>query len=100
MRYIQDPKTLELVPADLYQSSHESSAPYVVGDIEPFQSHATSDRPIISSRSSLRNYCKQHGLVLEADCKGLPPTPLHTPHKRDREGVISAIKQAMEQRGY
>ena len=39
------------------------SSPQIMRDIDDFQSLATKDKPWITSRSHLREYCKRHNLV-------------------------------------
>lgn len=95
--YIQHPVTLELIPAEEYfPIEQENKGPYVCGDIEPFQSFATSDRPVIGGRAQMREYCKKHGLVPAQETAGLPPRPVQLPFKRDRQGVINELKRAMD----
>lgn len=96
-KYIQDPVTLQLVPAEEYYKAPENVSAYIIPDIEPFQSIATADKPVISSRSKMRQYCKDRGLVPAEECKGLPMRPAYQPAKRDRDGVIKALVQAFDQ---
>lgn len=60
-RYIQDPITYKLIPAEEYYSSGDINAPMVMGDIQPYQSMATGE--MITSRSRHREHLKQHGLI-------------------------------------
>lgn len=60
-RYIQDPVTFELIPADEYTSRRDSNAPFIMGDIQPYQSMQTGE--MITSRSKHREHLRQHGLV-------------------------------------
>ena len=64
MRYVQDPVTLELVPAHQYRAPgkpvHE-----IQGDIEPFISPI--DKSIISSRAQLREHNRRHNVTNAAD---------------------------------
>lgn len=92
--FIQCRKTGKLIPKEEYyaESKHTHN---IITDIEPFVSNATSDTPVISSRSQLREYCKKHGLVPAEECRGMPVRTLNTEYKRDKKGVIEAIKRAM-----
>lgn len=60
-RFIQDPVTFELVPREQYVSRASVAAPYVIPDIEPYQSMA--DGTMITSRSHHRAHLRQHGLT-------------------------------------
>lgn len=60
-RYIQDPVTFELIPADEYTARRDPTAPYILPDIQPYQSMQTGE--MITSRSRHREHLKQHGLV-------------------------------------
>lgn len=60
MRYIQDPYTYELVPADEYQRPRKSGA-YIMSDIAPYQSVITGET--ITSRSKHREHLKQHNCI-------------------------------------
>ena len=60
-RYIQDPKTLKLVPAEEYFREKESRSFTILDDIEPFVSPV--DGSTISSRSALREHNKRHGVT-------------------------------------
>ncbi len=59
MRYIQDPQTLKLVPADEYYRRQE--AHHVQGDIDPFVSHV--DGSVIASRRDLREHNARNNVV-------------------------------------
>ena len=59
-RYIQDPKTGKLIPAEEWYETREQ-APFVMPDIQPYQSMA--DGTMITSRSHHREHLKRHGLV-------------------------------------
>jgi len=60
MRYIQDPITHELIPADQYAPCTESSIT-VMGDIQPYKSMI--DGTIITSRSKHREHLRAHGCI-------------------------------------
>lgn len=61
MRWIQDPVTLELIPADEWMGPSESKTAYVVEDIKPYRSPL--DGSIVSSRSQHRAHMKAHGVI-------------------------------------
>jgi len=63
-RYIQDPKTLELVPADEYVRT-EVDAPMVMPDIQPYRSQI--DGSIINSRSTHKAHLRQNGCIEVGD---------------------------------
>ncbi|MDN8688436.1 hypothetical protein Q0L85_13830, partial [Staphylococcus aureus] len=58
-RYIQDPVTHELVPAEDYAGPSKSEASYIAPDIQPYRSTITGE--LISSRSHHREHLKAHG---------------------------------------
>lgn len=60
-RYIQDPVTFKLIPAEEYYSQQDVSAPMVMVDIKPYKSMVTGE--MITSRSQHRSHLKQHGLI-------------------------------------
>ena len=62
-RYVQDPETLKLVPADEYWTQQAQHALW--GEIEPFVSHV--DGTVIDSRKKLREHNERHGVVSAAD---------------------------------
>ncbi len=59
--FVQDPKTGRLVPKDEFVAPPSDSAPYVLGDIQPYQSMQTGE--MITSRSHHREHLRRHGLV-------------------------------------
>jgi hypothetical protein len=63
-RYIQDPKTLELVPADEYVRA-EVDAPMVMPDIQPYRSQI--DGSIINSRSTHKAHLRANGCIEVGD---------------------------------
>lgn len=60
-RFIQDPVTLKLVPRDEYIPPSRSNAPYVIGDITPYQSMI--DGSMIQGRRQHREHLRQHGCI-------------------------------------
>ena len=73
MRYIQDPITMELVPADEYQRA-DTSGVFVREDYKPYQSQVTGE--MIEGRKAHREHLRRHNLVEAADIKpSMPPPP-------------------------
>lgn len=52
---------MQLVPAELWAGPSHVDAPFVMPDIQPYQSMQTGE--LITSRSHHRSHLKQHGLV-------------------------------------
>ena len=73
----------KLVEKHLAAPLASNGAPAVLGDIEPFVS--SIDGSVITGRAALRAHCKQHGVVLTADLKGLPPKPMNQEYKIPEE---------------
>jgi len=66
-RYVQDPKTNKLVPAEEYYARQEQKSAYVYAqaDVQPFQS--VVDRSVITSRADLREHNARNGVVHESE---------------------------------
>lgn len=97
-RYIQDPVTLQLIPAEEYYKPAINRSAAVIGDsIDGFMADATPDRPFIDSKSQLRRYCRDNGLTLAADCKGLPDLHATMPYdeKRARKEIGELIQRQL-----
>ncbi len=62
-RFVQDPKTLKLVPVEEYRARVAQHALW--GDFEPFVSHV--DGTVIDSRKKLREHNARHGVVSHAE---------------------------------
>ena len=60
-RWIQDPVTFKLVPADEYYGPAENAGPYIRDDIKPYQSMI--DGSMITSRSRHREHLQAHGCI-------------------------------------
>lgn len=86
-RYIQDPDTLKLVPADEYVDKRGPVAPMVMPDIAGYRSMQTGEW--IGSRSAHREHLKAHGLVEIGNEKITPRKP-----QVDREGIRRAAIEA------
>lgn len=86
-RYIQDPDTLELVPAEEWTGPAKASY-YVMPDIQPYQSMVTGE--MIQGRRQHREHLRTHNVVEvgnELD-KAKPRTP--EPPKGLKEHLIRA----------
>lgn len=90
MRYIQDPKTLELVPADEYRRE-APRVHHVMPDIQPYKSMQTGE--IIPGRRQHREHLRQHRLIEI----GNEPIPAPKPPAKD-PGLRDAIARAVYQR--
>jgi len=71
-RYIQDPKTHKLIPADEYYTQENASA-YIMADYQPYQSMVTGE--MIEGRKAHREHLKQHNLVVAEQNSARPQTP-------------------------
>jgi len=71
-RYIQDPKTHKLIPADEYYSQENSSA-YIMADYQPYQSMVTGE--MIEGRKAHREHLKRHNLVVAEQNSARPQQP-------------------------
>lgn len=60
-RWIQDPVTHKLVPAEEYVRPEHREAPMVMGDIQPYKSMVTGE--MITSRSRHRDHLKRHNVI-------------------------------------
>lgn len=95
-RFIQDPVTHELIPADEWYSRPDPSAPFVIPDISPYKSMATGE--MVTSRSAHREHLKRHGLV---EIGNEVKHHLSTPKKQDnREERRRAIAEVLNGMGY
>ncbi len=96
-RFVQDPETLELVPYEEYHArSSEPAGPYVLPDIQPYQSMQTGE--MITSRSHHRAHLKQHGLV-EIGTEIKAAMTQQKP-RDDREGRRRAIAEVLNSKGW
>jgi hypothetical protein len=76
MRYIQHPKTFELIPADQYHREPTSSM--IMSDIAPYKSMVTGE--IIGGRAQHREHLKQYRLEeVGNETKYLKPKPKELP---------------------
>jgi hypothetical protein len=60
-RYIQDPVTHKLIPADEYYTEQVNSH-YIMSDYQPYQSMVTGE--MIDGRKAHREHLKRHNLVV------------------------------------
>jgi len=90
--WVQCRHTGELIPKDEYYSSQESDAPYVMGDIDPYQSMI--DGSMIQGRRQHREHLRQHGCIEVGNEKLTPkkPTaPSRDEIRRDLHSVMTGM---------
>jgi hypothetical protein len=75
-RWIQDPVTLELIPAEEYYSPANASA-MIMPDINIGQALTVDGIRPIEGRKALREYCARNGVIPEQETKGLPYRTFH-----------------------
>lgn len=97
-RYIQDPVTLKLIPAEEWGGPSSSKSAYVVPDIQPYQSMITGE--MITSRSHHRAHLARHncfeiGNEVDAAMKAARPAM-----KIDRDGIRRTIAEVLSAKGY
>ena len=65
VRYIQDPKTLELIPADQYQREVRSTGPHIMPDLKDYKSVAwdkeRGGQVVVSGRKQHREFLRRNG---------------------------------------
>lgn len=71
--YVQCPKTFELIPRDEYVSTPRGDAPYIMPDIQPYQSMI--DGTMITGRRQHREHLRQHGCIEVGNEKLTPSAP-------------------------
>lgn len=85
----------ELVEKHLVISQQEVNAPFVMGDLQPYQNMATGE--MVSSRSRHREILKQHGLIeVGNETKYLKSKPVTTPPGLKE----TIIRQVRKHQGY
>lgn len=95
MRYIQDPKTLELVPADEY-ISQAPTLHLIMPDIAPYRSMV--DGSMITSRSTHREHLKAHNCIeIGNETKYLKPKE-YTPAPGLREKLARETYQRLRRK--
>ena len=73
----------------------------VSGDLPDFVSPI--DGKTYSGRAGLREHCKVHRVVPNAELAGLPPLPMHRPYQpsqQEREATKRTMYQIMSDRRY
>ena len=61
-RYIQDPKTHKLIPADEYYTQTDNTSAYILADYQPYQSMVTGE--MIEGRKAHREHLLKHNVVV------------------------------------
>lgn len=88
-RFIQDPLTYELIPADEYHRRCDVNAPMVMPDIQPYKSMITGE--MIQSRSAHRDHLRQHGCIeIGNETKHMKSKPM-TPPPGLKERLIQVV---------
>lgn len=97
-RWIQDPVTHKLIPAEEYGGPSTSKTAYVSPDIQPYRSQITGE--IISSRSQHREHLKRHN-CFEIGNETKAFMDISRPsHKIDREGIRRTLSEVISAKGY
>ena len=68
-RYIQDPVTHKLIPADEYYTQ-ETNSHYIMADYQPYQSMVTGE--MREGRKAHREHLKRHNLVVAEQSSARP----------------------------
>lgn len=91
-RYIQDPGTHKLIPAEeWYTQREEVNAPMVMPDIQPYRSMVTGE--VIGGRRQHREHLKAHNVVEVGNSfDKATPKPAEPP-KGLKEQIIRAAHQ-------
>lgn len=92
--WIQDPKTLKLIPKDEYQPEARESGPFVMGELAPYKSMI--DGSMIQGRRQHREHLRQHGCIEVGNEK-------ITPRKEapvSRHDIRRDLHQIMSSKGY
>ena len=97
-RYIQDPVSLKLIPAEEWRGPSASTSAYVLPDIQPYQSMATGE--MITSRSHHRDHLKQHGLVEIGNEVDYHMKQARTAPEIDRREIKRAVVEAARRHGF
>jgi len=80
-----------MVPKEEY-TRPEAKGPYVMSDIEGYQSLATADTPYIDGRAAERAYMKKHGLIKYEEMLDMPKHPKeHRVDPRIKEELIARM---------
>jgi hypothetical protein len=84
-RYIQDPKSMKLIPIEDWRAPAKSGL-QIIPDIEPYKSMV--DGSIITSRSHHRSHLREHGMIEVGNEK--LPEPKYRPAPGLKRAVINA----------
>lgn len=90
--WVQDPVTLKLIPKDEYYGQAKESGPFVMSDLQPYQSMV--DGSMITGRRQHREHLRQHGCIEVGNEKITPkaPTPVRREDiRRDLFGVANGM---------
>lgn len=97
-RYIQDPVTFQLIPAEEYCGASVSKASYIAPDIKPYKSQITGE--MITSRSQHREHLRQHN-CFEIGNETKAFMDIARPKSTiDREGIRRTLAEVLTSRGY
>ena len=94
-RYIQEPVTFKLIPAEEYVDNTPTAHYSIMPDIQPYKSVVTGE--VINSRSKHREHLKAHGLVELGNEKPKPRAMPDLPGRR--EAIIETCRK-MKIRGF
>jgi hypothetical protein len=97
-RYIQDPITYELIPAEEWRGPSVSKAAYIVPDIQPYQSMV--DGSMIMSRSHHRSHLKQHGMVEIGNEINHHMKQAQEKRQPDKKAINRAVVEACRKHGF
>lgn len=97
-RWIQDPQTLKLIPAEEYCAPVDYGT-MIAPDINIPQALTVDGIRPIEGRKALREYCAKYGVLPEQETRGLPMRTYTNSFKSEgiKEDLIAAYKKA---RGY
>lgn len=97
-RYVQDPKTMELVEFSEYHALREESAHFVLPDIAGYKSMQTGEW--IAGRRQHRDHIRQHGLIEIGNEIAAHLKPIQRDDSKDREARKRTIAEVMNGKGY
>ena len=72
-RYIQDPVTHKLIPADEYYAPTDNVSAYIVEDYKPYKSMVTGE--MIEGRKAHREHLLKHNVVVAEQNSARPVAP-------------------------
>ncbi len=97
-RYIQDPVTHKLIPAEEWRGPSTSKSAYVVPDIQPYKSMITGE--MITSRSQHREHLTRHGCFEIGNEVGAAMQSAKPQYRDDREARRRTISEVLTSKGY